>query len=303
VPSFLEVFVDNILPIFLVAAIGYVLRRRMHLSKEALSSLTFYGLSPALVFSSLVNSELEPAEIGGLVIFSVLVILAMGLLGLVIGSLARLSREDIVALMIVLMFVNGGNYGLTLNELRYGDEGLARATVYFVVSTIMIFSLGTFLATMGQAGWRDSLRRLIRFPAFYAVLLAMLVYGLAIELPTPLMHAIDLAGEGAIPVMLVVLGMQMADLDGLDGVAMAVPASLLRLIAGPLVALLIAGLLGLQGLSRSTAIIEASTPTAVMMTIMATEFDVRPRMVTGTVVLSTLLSVITIPLVITLLDL
>ena len=227
----------------------------------------------------------------------------MGLVGLVFGRLLRLGRQDTIALVIVLMFVNGGNYGLTLNGLLFGAEGISRAVVYFTVSTMLLFTVGTFAASMGQSGWQGSLRRLIRLPAFYAVILALIVYLLVIPVPAPIMRAVEIAGAGAIPVMMVVLGMQIADISNLDGVKLALPASLLRLLVGPIIAVLVAGWIGLQDLSRSTAIIEASMPTAVITTILATEFNVRPKMVTSTVVVSTLLSAITLPLMITLLKL
>jgi hypothetical protein len=143
----------------------------------------------------------------------------------------------------------------------------------------------------------------VRLPAFYAVLLAIIVYSLSIPVPSPIMRSIDLLAAGAIPVMLMVLGMQIADLKSITRVQLALPASLIRLLVAPAVAFIVAGWLGIQGLSRATSIVEASMPTAVIMTVIATEFNVRPGLVTTTVVLSTLLSAITIPLVITMLAL
>ena len=301
--GFFNVFFQNILPIFLVASIGYGLRKRLGLDKKTLSSLSFYAFSPALVFTTLVNSGLPGWELLQLGVFAVAVTLMMAMVAFMAGKLMRLPRIDIVALILVVMIVNSGNYGLTLNQLRFGEEGLARASIYFGISTILVFTLGVFIASMGQASWQDSLRRLVRLPAPYAVLLALIVYSLSIPIPSPLMRSIEIAAAGAIPVMLVVLGMQIADLKSITRVRLAIPASMIRLLIGPVVAVLVAGFIGLQGLSRATSIIEASMPTAVITTILATEFDVRPGLVTSTVVLSTLLSAITLPLVITLLSL
>lgn len=301
--GFFNVFFQNILPIFLVASIGYGLRKRLGLDKKTLSSLSFYAFSPALVFTTLVNSGLPGWELLQLGVFAVAVTLMMAMVAFMAGKLMRLPRIDIVALILVVMIVNSGNYGLTLNQLRFGEEGLARASIYFGISTILVFTLGVFIASMGQASWQDSLRRLVRLPAPYAVLLALIVYSLSIPIPSPLMRSIEIAAAGAIPVMLVVLGMQIADLKSITRVRLAIPASMIRLLIGPVVAVLVAGFMGLQGLSRATSIIEASMPTAVITTILATEFDVRPGLVTSTVVLSTLLSAITLPLVITLLSL
>lgn len=296
----LDVFLQNILPIFIVAVIGFVLRRSLGIDKQALSKLTFYAFSPALVFSSLVNSQIPSNEMVQLAAYALSVTLAMGVIALLASRILRLPRIDTMALLLVVMFVNGGNYGLTLNRLRYGEAGLARAVVFFVVSTILVFTVGVFIASMGKASWQASLARLLRLPAFYAVVLAVVVYSFDIPVPGPLLRGIELAGAGAIPVMLVVLGMQIADLRDIGRVWMAAPATVLRLMVAPIVAVILATWFSLEGLNRSTSIIEASMPTAVVTTILAVEFDVRPSLVTSTVVLTTLLSALTLPVVITL---
>ena len=299
--DYVEVFVENIIPIFVVAAMGFGLRARLHLDKQVVSRTSFYVFSPALVFSLLVNTRLPGDEMALLASFAVITTLAMGLIALVASRLLRLPRVDTVALLLVVMFVNSGNYGLTFNELRYGSEGLARAVIFFVVSTMVLFTLGIFIASMGQASWRESLGRLFKLPAFYAVIFAILIYYFSIPIPDPIMTGIELAGRAAIPVMLVVLGMQIADLRDPGRIWLAIPASVIRLLIAPIVAVIVANWLGLEGLNKATSIIEASMPTAVITTILATEFYVRPGLVTSTVVLTTLLSAITLPLVVTLL--
>jgi len=297
------VLTQNILPIFIVAAFGFGLQRWTGLDKRSLSSAVLNVLSPCLVFSSLVNSQLAGEELAVLAVFTLVTMLLMGLLGLAAAFLLRLSRVETVALLIVLMFVNGGNYGLTLNLLRYGEEGLARAIVYYTTSTFVVYTAGMFIASMGELTWRQSLRQLLRLPPVYAAVLAVVVYALRLEVPAPLMRAIDVAGTGAIPVMLLVLGMQMADLRGVARWRLATPAIGLRLLAGPLVGVLVAGLVGLEGLGRATSIIESSMPPAVFTIILATEFNLQPAAVTSIVVLSTLFSPLTVATIITLLGL
>ncbi|MDX1662820.1 MAG: AEC family transporter [Candidatus Promineifilaceae bacterium] len=289
-----DVLLQNILPIFLVAALGFWLQRTQKLDRRSLASVVFNGFSPALVFVSLVNSELALSELGRLAVFTVLFIFAMGLLALLTGRLLQLPRAEIIVLLLTVMFVNGGNFGLTLNQLRYGEVGLARAIVYYSVSTSLVYTVGVFLASMGEKSWRESLRRLTRVPAIYAVILAIIFYSSDWSLPGPLMRGLEVAAAGAIPLMLVVLGMNLAAFSPGAGLRPAVPATVLRLLVGPVVAFALAALLGLQGLSRATAIVEASMPTAVITTVIATEFDVQPVQVTGIVVLSTLLSPLTL---------
>lgn len=298
--NIITVLSQNILPIFIVASFGFALQRWVGIDKQTLSTAVLYILSPCLVFSSLVGSQLPSDELAELAIFTILNIAAIGLIGLAVAKLLRFSRKDTAALLIVIMFVNGGNYGLTLNQLRYGDEGLARAVVYYTTSTVILYTVGIFISSMGELNWRQSVNRLIRFPTVYAAVLAIVVYTLNITVPRPLMRGIEIAGQGAIPVMLLVLGAQMATLRGVTDWRLTIPAISLRLIVGPLLGIAIASLMGLTGLSRSTSVIEASMPPAVFTIILATSFGLKSPSVTGIVVIATLLSPITISLVITL---
>jgi malate permease and related proteins len=303
VNAIIDVITQNIIPIFLVAGLGFWLRRSRGVPTRPVSSVVFNAFSPALVFVSLVNSRLDGSELLGLTLFAILSILVMGTLAFITGRILRLRRADVVALLLVVMFVNGGNYGLTLNQLRYGDEGLARAIVYFVVSTILVYSLGVLIASMGRSNGRGAIARVARVPALYAVFLALIVYTLDLTIPAPLMSALEIAAAGAIPAMLLVLGMNMAEMDGLVSWRLVLPGVSLRLFVAPLVAVALAGLLGLSGLAYATSIIEASMPTAVITTVLATEFDVHAAAVTRVVVASTLLSPLTLAVVITLLAL
>ena len=300
---FLHVLTQNILPIMLVASFGYLIRRRFNIHTGSLSTIVFNVLSPALVFSSLATSELPGGEIIELVGFSALTILTIGGLAFGLTRLLHLGRIDTATFLIVTMFVNGGNYGLTLLQLRYGDDGLTRGIVYYVTSTVMVYTVGVLIASMGRAGGRETLRRMARLPAVYAAVLAILVYSFNITVPAPLMSGIAIAGAGAIPVMLLILGMQMAEMKPEDSTQYVVPAVGFRLIVGPLVGLSVAALLGLQGVGRSAMIIESAMPTAVINLILASEFGLPTSTVARIVVLSTLASPLTIAAVVTILGL
>jgi hypothetical protein len=300
---FFNVLIQNILPIMLVASFGYLLRRRFKPDTNTLTGLVFNVLSPCLVFSSLVSSRLESQELAELAAFTFISILAMGGLAFLLTRILRLGRIETAAVMVVAMFVNGGNYGLTLLQLRYNSDGLARGVVYYVVSTVMVYTLGVFIASLGRTTWLGSFKRMTRLPAVYAAVLGLVVFFLNIPIPEPILKGISIAGTGAIPVMLIVLGMQIADLQPGESTSYVWPTVGLRLLGGPVLGLAIATLLGLQGLNRSTMVIEASMPTAVFCMILASEFGLPIGAVTRIVVFSTLISPLTIAATITFLSL
>jgi len=303
-----DVFLQNIVPILLVASIGVVLRWKLKVDGRPLARVVFNGLSPCLVFVSLVNSELSGDEFARLFLYTVGMVAITGVLAWLTGRFLRFGPRRQAALMLTVMFVNSGNYGLTLAELRYGAPGLSRAIVYYVTSTSLVYTVGVFLATMGQRpDWRGSLRRLARIPAVYATLVAILFFVNDWTVPRPLMSGIEIAAGGAIPVMLVILGINLASITepGIlrRSLGLVVPGSILRMVVAPAVGLGLATALGLTGVSRSMAVIDAALPAAVITTVIATEFDVEPTGVTATVIVTTLLSPITVPIIVTLFNL
>ncbi len=295
-----DVFGNNILPIFFVAGLGAILRRWLQLDKKTLSRTTLYVLSPCLVFSSLASTQLDGSELAKIGLFALMMAAAMGIVTGIFGRAARLNRKETAAVMLGVIFANNGNYGLTINQLRYGEPGLARAIIYFTVITLITYTAGALIASSGSTNLRESVKKLLKLPAFYAPWLAILFYSQEWELPSGLMRGIEIAGAGAIPVMLLVLGMQMADLKQTQHLNMALPAMGLRLCVAPVIGLGVAALLGMNGISRNVSLLQASMPTAVVTIILATEFDALPELVTTIVVISTIVSLFTIPLAIAL---
>jgi hypothetical protein len=294
---FLGVFLNNLLPIFLCAGAGFAVGRAFQIDLKTVTRLSFFIFSPCLVFTALTQAQVGGGELGQLALFTVLVLAAMMALSALTGLALRLERHLLMTLIIASVFVNGGNYGLAANRFAFGEEALARAVIFYVVSTIGVYTAGIFVASLGKQSVRQALREVVSMPAFYAVIAAGAFRLTGWQVPLFFERAITLLGEAAIPVMLVILGLQIAQTRAwprarfwLIGVA-----SGLQLLVAPLVGIALAALLGLTGPARQAAILEASMPTAVITTILALQYDLDAELVTGTVIVSTLLS----PLVLT----
>jgi len=302
----LSILADDILPIFVVIGLGVAFGLRFKPDVQVLARLTFYIFSPALVFSSLVSSSLKSDELVQIAVFTIGTVAVMGVLGWLVARVLRLDPQTLAGFVLVCMFVNGGNYGLGVNQRAFGDEGLARAVIYFTTSTILVYTLGVSIAAGNDgSGWRGAVRRVFQVPPIYAVIAAFLVRALAINPAHPALEpwlaGIEIAGRAAIPTMLVILGMQLAQTSLADNLQPALAASGLRLVVAPAIAWIVAGLIGLSGVARQASITEASMPAAVINIILATEYRAAPAVVTGAVLLSTLISPITLAVIISLL--
>jgi malate permease and related proteins len=295
---FVTIFTSDILPIFLVAAVGYLLAKRLGTNVRTLSGVAFNALSPCLVFDQLVAAHITGAEFGRMVLFCILLALVMGVIARLAAIPLGLNRQTLVSFLLVVMFSNSGNYALPVALFAFGREALAYASVYFVASALVTYTLGVFVAASGHGDIRQALIGILRVPALYAVAAAALILATHATVPLAIMRPITLLGDAAIPVMLLILGMQleraaMPDRPAAVGVAVG-----LSLLVAPIVGVTLTMLLGLTGLARQVAILGASMPAAVITTVLALEFDLDPSFATSAVFVSTVLSPFTLVLLI-----
>jgi len=294
----LSIFANDVLPVFVVASIGFLLARFLRADVKTLSRVTFNALAPCLVFNLLVTSKISPDEFGKMVLFTVCMVLSIGLIGRLITLPLRLDRAMASAFLIVIMFSNAGNYGLSVSSFAFGQEALARATIYFVTSTVLMYTVGVFVASSGKSGYRKALTGVFKIPAVYGVLAAAAVMLTSTTLPPPVMRPIELLSGASLPMMMLVLGMQLERAAKPENPLLIGLAIVVTLVISPLLAFGMVNVLGLSGAARQAAMLEASMPSAVVTTILALEYGVMPSFVTSVVLASTLLSPITVTLLI-----
>jgi predicted permease len=180
----------------------------------------------------------------------------------------------------------------------FGKEALAFASVYFVTSAVLIYSAGILVAASGRGSVGMAVGRLFRVPAVYAVIAAIVVLATGAAVPVAIMRPVKLLSDAAIPVMLLVLGMQLERAGAPKNPWAVAAAVVLSLVVAPIIAFGLTAALGLEGAARQAAIIEASMPAAVITTVLALEFDLDAGFATNVVFFTTLLSPLTLVLLI-----
>jgi hypothetical protein len=291
-----DVFINNLLPVLLCAAAGFVLGRTMRPDIKTASWLAFYIFSPCLVFVSLERVKISGSEFGSLAIFTLGVSLIIGALAYAIGRGMRVGRHALASLVVASMFVNSGNYGLAANKFAFGEDALARALVCFVFGTVIVYTLGILIASMGKFSPFQAFKQLLFVPAFYGLLAATAVRGTDWQVPLFLDRSITMLGDASIPLMLVILGLQIAEARAWprNRIALISIAAFLQIVITPLVSLLLAHWMGLEGVTRQAAVLQASMPAAVVTTVLAVQYELDGPLISGTVVLTTLLSPLTL---------
>ncbi len=292
--ALLNIFLNNLLPILLLGGAGFVLGKLLSVDTQPLGRAVFYILSPLLVFNLLIESQLTFDKIIGMMGFAAAVTLSVGGLAYLAGRLFRLPRKTLTAVVLTSLFANNGNYGLPLIGFAFGQEALAYAGVYYVTGALLLYTLGVIIASLGHLQVKQAVLGLFKVPAVYAIGVAVIFIRFDWQLPDPLQRTVSLAAGGAIPVMLVLLGLELTKVQWSRNLrALSIPV-IGRLIVGPLVALGLTALFGMKGVVRQDGITDAGMPSAVMNTVIATEYDLEPSLVTAIVFVSTLISPLTL---------
>lgn len=266
----------------------------LHIEARSIGRVVFYVFSPVLIFDLLIQNRLNMSEAFGVIALTLCVVFSMGLITLALGVLLKLERPVLISILITTMFANTGNYGLPLVSFAFGERALSYAGIYFVTTTFLFYTVGVLIASLGHMNFREALLGLLKIPTMYAVLLAIMINAWNIPIPGPVDRAVELAAGGTIPLMLILLGVELTRVQ-FSGSIRAMQLSVgLRLLIAPVIALLLAALFGIQGYARQGSVTEASMPSMVSATVLATEYQLDSKLITAIIFISTLLSPLTL---------
>jgi predicted permease len=287
----LAVVLSVVLPVVLTTAVGFVWSRWGHpLNSKDVTELLGNVATPCLIVSTFQTSKLSFEALGAMAGATALCILLFAAIGALILRAAALSLRTFLP---SISFPNAGNLGLPLSLYAFGPEGLGYAIAYFAISSVANFTLGQMIAA-GKANWAG----LVRQPILYAVLIGVGLTYAQVRLPAWAGTTISLIGSLTVPLMLLMLGSALSRLK-IAAFGRALFVSLVRLGMGAAVGIGVATALGLTGNLRTVLILQAANPVAVYNYFFAQRWANEPEAVAGVVVLSTLLSVLTVPLLLT----
>jgi len=277
-----------IAPVFLIAALGYLWARRgKPFDTGMVTQLTVLLTTPCLVVDTFLRSELALDRLGDMALATLALYVCFVVLGVAVLVALDWKRQHYLP---SLIFPNSGNMGLPLCLFAFGEPGLALGITFFAVSAILNFTLGVSIA----AGSVDP-RQLARMPIIYAVALSVLLLATGLDLPGWLGEAVRLLAGATIPLMILSLGVALARLK-VASLGKAAVLSVIRIGGGMAVGFAIAWIFGLQGIERGVLVLQASMPAAVFNYLFAERYSGAGPEVAGVVLVSSLLSVVTTPL-------
>lgn len=283
-----------VLPVGLIILIGFIVGRTLPLQRSTLSQLALYVLSPALVIDSLYRTELSLNSSTRLLMGFALTSISIYAIVGVINRLLKLPGSLSRGITAIVMFPNNGNMGLPVATFALGAAGLERAIVYMLGSSFVMFCFGP--AMLRGQGIIQGLKLTVRLPLLWAILLGLSLRLLPFQIPWELDQGIQQLGAAAIPIALVVLGIQLSATRFQPGIKEIILA-IARLVIAPLIAYLIGRLLQLETLNLQILVLQSAMPTAVNSFIIVSEFGGDQNLVARAIVTSTLISFISLPIV------
>lgn len=290
----MTIFIQVVLPVLLIFLSGYAIQKWKKLDIKSLSTVAIYILTPMLVFQTFYRAELNK-QYANIVIFSLILLGILIIINVLYCKIRKFDQSVESGLILSTAFMNSGNYGAPIVLFAYGETAFAYAVSLLVLHAIIMNFLGVFYAARGKAGIKYALKAVLEMPPTYAVIVAFILNIGEVNIPTNILAAIDLVAAATIPLIMVILGMQLAEITitniQWDKISFGI---VVRLFLSPLIAVGIIYFMPMDPILEKVLILTSAMPSAATTVIYAIQYDTEPDLVSSVTLITTLLSVFTI---------
>lgn len=287
-----------VLPAFMIFFTGFLGQKIIGFDIRSISMAALYIMSPFLAFRTFYTNELT-MEYVYIIVFCLA--LCFGLIGIIIliSYFMKASKPQMSAMILGGAFMNSGNYGAPVVLFAFGAAGFDYAVIMMVFQSLLMNTIGLFFASLGgedESSFTQSLKSVVRMPVIHGALAGITLQLLSFHIPEAFMEAISLVADASIPTVMLVLGMQLAVIVRKRVAYRCVSAvTLVRMVISPLLAVAIVALMPINGLLKDVLLLQAAMPAAANTTMFAIQFGTEPDLVSFTTLVTTLLSIGTIP--------
>lgn len=300
-------FIDTamqILSLFILLFIGYIMNKKRVLDSEANTRMTKIILNitlPAQIVVAFVSEQghvtnLEVVKTFGIAIVSYVLLF---LLGVIFMTLLFVKKEQKGMYVFMMMFGNVGFMGFPVIQAILGQQAMIYAVIYNVIFNLLVYSIGIFLVNGADGQTTFQWKRLINMP-FVSSVVSVLLYFLKIQIPDVVMTSFGYLSDVTTPLAMLLLGSVIAGMpirDLVDDFRVYI-FSIFKLILSPLLTIAFFAILPMEtGMIKSVFILLAAMPVATNTTMLALEYDGDLILSSKGIFFTTLLSMITIPIV------
>ncbi|WP_299740070.1 AEC family transporter [uncultured Rossellomorea sp.] len=295
-----------VLPALLVFAVGYIGQKKLGFEINSISKMAIYLMYPFLAFKTFYENELN---MDYLYIFLFCIALCVILIVSIkiVARFKNYSKPKVSAMILSGVFMNSGNYGVPIILFAFGELGFRYAVIMMVIQSFLMNTIGLYYAVSGSDKKRETSEiwmKIVKMPILHGAFLGLGFQLFHLDVPVFMSQTIDLISQATIPTIMVVLGMQLATLGGKKVERGALSfIVIMRMVASPIIALVVVSFLPISTMLGSILIILASMPTAANTTMFSLQFNTEPDLVSTSTLVTTLMSIVTIPIMLALVSL
>ncbi|MBS4206593.1 AEC family transporter [Bacillus sp. FJAT-50079] len=292
------IFFKILIPIFIIFLVGFIGQKRIGFDVRNLSIMALYLMSPFLAFRTFYQTSLDTQYLF-MLIYSIILCFLLIILVKFIGKCMRYTYSEKCGTILAAAFMNNGNYGTPVALFVFGAAGLDYAVVLMVLQTFLMSTVGLYFAAKGGSqgdGIKEALKSVVKMPIIYGALGGLFLQVSKISIPDYVFTAVDFIADATVPTIMIILGMQLAliSLKCIPFKKVSI-ALLIRLVISPFIAYIITLALPVDDTLAKLMILMAGMPTAANTTIYSLQFNTEPDLVSSSTLISTLFSLITLP--------
>ena len=289
----------TILSIIIMIGLGYFLKRIDFLSEKDIdpfNKIVMYILLPCMIFHALYSADLSLISKLGIL---PLVILASSVVTGIVSFfiLKQLKLDDITlwSVLVTVMIANTAFMGYPVTLGIFGQEGFLRA-IFCDIATLCIFLILSFVMILKFVGTvKTAVKKITFFPPLWAVILGLVFNFINIPIGPVIDNTVNYLGQGAIPLIMIALGLSI-DFSAIKrSKSMIVFTSIMKLMFFPIVAFVVATQLGLVDLQFKISIVEAAMPSGMMSLLLAITYKLDYELTSDCILINTVISLITLP--------
>ena len=294
------------LTLFAVVVVGYVAGKLDYMGgtfDKRLSKLVIDITCPALILSSAMGGDLPDRRyilpLLGISIFTYFVLTGLALL---LSRFVARRKEDEGIVGFAMIFGNVGFMGYPVVASIYGHQAVFYAAVLNVVNTFAVFTIGTMMVTGGEGATQERFNKKVLYSTpMLSAYLSMLIVALGIDgIPEFVSQPLTMIGNITVPAALLIIGSSMSHLPlrALLGNATVYTTTLLRLVVLPVGMFFLCRALGFDAFSTSINTVVIAMPVATYGTILCLRYGRDTTLMAEVTFITTLLSMLTIPLLV-----
>lgn len=302
------IVLQQMIVLFSIMMVGYFCYKKEWLNKSAygaISKIVINVMNPMLVINGVINKEIH-ADRGSIMSNLFLMFLYFALLtvlSFVLVKILKIEQKVESLYRLMLIFSNVGFIGIPIITSVYGQESMIYITFYILGYNFFLYTYGLYLASLSgrkkeKISGMESFKKMLN-PGVISCIVAIFIFAFKIQLPAPIETLAAYLGEPVIPMSMILIGASMAQQNFkqlFTDMKMYLFLAI-RLLVIPIVAALIIRNFAFLPEIAGVFIFMLAMPVGSIVVLLATEQGADETCCTRGSVLSTLFSVITIPIV------